>query len=94
MITDVFSVRTDMDQEEVARVVEKYNILAVPVVDEMNNLKGIITVDDIIDVLRQEATEDIYKMAGASEEELSTATRRSRSPACACRGCWSTCSAA
>ncbi|MDH3998761.1 MAG: magnesium transporter [Desulfuromonadales bacterium] len=70
MITDVFSVRTDMDQEEVARVVEKYNILAVPVIDEMNNLKGIITVDDIIDVLRQEATEDIYKMAGASEEEL------------------------
>ncbi|MCK4509949.1 MAG: magnesium transporter [Desulfuromonadales bacterium] len=70
MITDVFSVRTDMDQEEVARVVEKYNILAVPVVDEMNSLKGIITVDDIIDVLRQEATEDIYKMAGASEEEL------------------------
>jgi len=70
MITDVLSVRTDMDQEEVARMVEKYNILAVPVVDEMNNLKGIITVDDIIDVIRQEATEDIYKMAGASEEEL------------------------
>ncbi|RLB64850.1 MAG: magnesium transporter [Deltaproteobacteria bacterium] len=70
MITDVFSVRTDMDQEEVARIVEKYNILAVPVVDEMNSLKGIITVDDIIDVIRQEATEDIYKMAGASEEEL------------------------
>jgi magnesium transporter len=70
MIRDVLSVRTDMDQEEVARMVEKYNILAVPVVDEMNNLKGIITVDDIIDVIRQEATEDIYKMAGASEEEL------------------------
>ncbi len=70
MTTDVLSVRTDMDQEEVARVVEKYNILAVPVVDDMNTLKGIITVDDIIDVLRQEATEDIYKMAGASEEEL------------------------
>jgi magnesium transporter len=70
MITDVLSVRTDVDQEEVARVVEKYNILAIPVVDEMNSLKGIITVDDIIDVLRQEATEDIYKMAGASDEEL------------------------
>ena len=70
MIRDVLSVRTDMDQEEVARMVEKYNILAVPVVDEMNILKGIITVDDIIDVIRQEATEDIYKMAGASEEEL------------------------
>jgi len=70
MTTDVFNVRTDMDQEEVARVVEKYNILAVPVVDDNNRLKGIITVDDVIDVIRQEATEDIYKMAGASEEEL------------------------
>ena len=70
MTTEVFNVRTDMDQEEVARVVEKYNILAVPVVDDNNRLKGIITVDDVIDVIRQEATEDIYKMAGASEEEL------------------------
>ncbi len=69
MIKDVISVRTDMDQEEVARLVEKYNILAVPVVDENNRLMGLITVDDIIDVLRQEATEDIYKMAGASEDE-------------------------
>ncbi|MDT8440706.1 MAG: magnesium transporter [Desulfuromonadales bacterium] len=70
MITDVISVRTDVDQEEVARVVEKYNVLAVPVVNDNNQLQGIITVDDIIDVLRHEATEDIYKMAGASEEEL------------------------
>ncbi len=67
---DVISVRTDMDQEEVAKVVEKYNILAVPVVDDTNKLMGIITVDDIIDVIRAEATEDIYKMAGASDEEL------------------------
>jgi len=70
MTTDVISVRTDMDQEEVARVVEKYNILAVPVVDEGNKLMGIITVDDVIDVMRQEATEDFYKMAGSSDEEL------------------------
>jgi magnesium transporter len=70
MITDVISVQTDMDQEEVAKVVEKYNLLAVPVVNEHNKLMGVITVDDVIDVLRQEATEDIYKMAGASEEEL------------------------
>jgi magnesium transporter len=69
MTTDVIRVRTDMDQEEVAQLVAKYNILAIPVVDEGNKLMGIITVDDIIDVLRQEATEDIYKMAGASEEE-------------------------
>jgi len=70
MTTDVISVRTDTDQEEVAQVVAKYNLLAVPVVDEGNKLVGIITVDDVIDVMRQEATEDIYKMAGASEEEL------------------------
>ena len=48
MITDVISVRTDMDQEEVAHLVAKYNILAVPVVDESNKLMGIITVDDVI----------------------------------------------
>lgn len=70
MIKDVISVRTDMDQEEVAQLVAKYNILAIPVVDDGNKLMGIITVDDVIDVMRQEATEDIYKMAGASEEEL------------------------
>jgi magnesium transporter len=70
MTREVISVRTDIDQEEVAHLVAKYNILAVPVVDEENRLMGIITVDDVIDVLRQEATEDIYKMAGASQEEL------------------------
>ncbi|MEA3465342.1 MAG: magnesium transporter [Thermodesulfobacteriota bacterium] len=67
---DVISVRVDRDQEEVAHQVAKYNILAIPVVDDHNKLLGIITVDDVIDVMRQEATEDIYKMAGASEEEL------------------------
>ena len=70
MTRDVISVRTDMDQEEVAQLVAKYNILAIPVVDDTNKLMGLITVDDVIDVMRQEATEDIYKMAGASEEEL------------------------
>lgn len=67
---DVISVRVDTDQEMVAQQVAKYNILAIPVVDDHNKLLGIITVDDVIDVMRQEATEDIYKMAGASEEEL------------------------
>ncbi|PLX73329.1 MAG: magnesium transporter, partial [Desulfuromonas sp.] len=70
MTTEVISVRIDMDQEEVARFVEKYNVLAIPVVDDHNRLMGIITVDDVIDVIRQEATEDIFKMAGASDEEL------------------------
>jgi magnesium transporter len=65
MATDVVSVQTNMDQEEVARIVARYNILAVPVVDETNKLVGIVTVDDVIDIIGQEATEDILKMAGA-----------------------------
>jgi len=70
MAREVISVRTDTDQEEVAHLVAKYNILAVPVVDDANKLMGLVTVDVVIDVMRQEATEDIYKMAGASQEEL------------------------
>jgi magnesium transporter len=64
MTKDVVSVRTDTDQEEVAKLVAHYNILAVPVVDENNALVGIVTVDDVIDIIREEATEDILKMAG------------------------------
>jgi magnesium transporter len=74
MTTDVFSVQTDMDQEEVARLVARYDILAVPVVDGTNRLMGIVTVDDVIDILRKEATEDILKMAGAGEEFVETKT--------------------
>lgn len=70
MTTDVLRVRTDMDQEDVAALVAKYNILAIPVVDEHGKLMGLITVDDVIDVMRDEATEDILRMAGTSEEEL------------------------
>jgi magnesium transporter len=72
MTTDVFSVQTDMDQEEVARIVARYDILAVPVVDETNKLVGIVTVDDVIDIFRREATEDILKMAGVGEEFVET----------------------
>jgi magnesium transporter len=72
MTTDVFSVQTDMDQEEVAKIVARYDILAVPVVDETNRLVGIVTVDDVIDIFRQEATEDILKMAGVGEEFVET----------------------
>jgi magnesium transporter len=72
MTTDVFSVRTDMDQEEVAKIVARYDILAVPVLDETNRLVGIVTVDDVIDIFRREATEDILKMAGAGEEFVET----------------------
>lgn len=72
MTTDVFSVQTEMDQEEVARIVARYDILAVPVVDESKRLVGIVTVDDVIDIIRREATEDILKMAGAGEEFVET----------------------
>jgi magnesium transporter len=69
---DVISVRVDMDQEEVARQVARYNFLAVPVVDHANQMLGIVTVDDVVDVLREEATEDILKMAGAGQEMVET----------------------
>ncbi len=72
MTTDVLYVRTDTDQEEVARLVARYDILAVPVVNEQNQLMGIVTVDDIIDIIRQEATEDMLKMAGAGQQYVET----------------------
>ncbi len=68
MTTDVVSVQTETDQEEVAKTVARYNILAVPVVDENNRPVGIVTVDDVVDIIREEATEDILKMAGAGED--------------------------
>ena len=70
MATDVFTVKTDTDQEEVAKIVARYDILAVPVVDDTNQLVGIVTVDDVIDIIREEATEDILKMAGVGGEEF------------------------
>src|SRR6187551_1195086 len=69
MSSDLISARVDMDQEEVARQVASYNLLAIPVVDEENKLVGIITVDDVIDVIKDEATEDIYRLAGVSGDE-------------------------
>ena len=72
MLDDVISVRSDTDQEEVAQTIARYNLLAVPVVDGENRLVGIITVDDAIDVLREEATEDILALAGVSADERLT----------------------
>jgi magnesium transporter len=69
MTTDLISARVDMDQEEVARQVAAYNLLAIPVVDEENKLVGIITVDDVIDVIKEEATEDINRLAGVAGDE-------------------------
>lgn len=62
MTRDVISVHTETDQEEVARQVADYNLVAIPVIDSEGKLTGVITVDDIIDIIDKEATEDIYKM--------------------------------
>ncbi|MEQ1575590.1 MAG: magnesium transporter [Vicinamibacterales bacterium] len=69
MTADLISARVDMDQEEVARQVASYNLLAIPVVDEENKLVGVITVDDVIDVIKDEATEDIMRLAGVAGDE-------------------------
>ncbi len=64
MHTDVISAPADMDQEALARLFSEHDLLAVPVVDENGVLKGIVTVDDIVDVVQEEATEDIQKIGG------------------------------
>ncbi len=69
MTTDLISVRADTDQEEVARLVASYNLLAIPVLDEENKLAGVITVDDVIDVIKDEATEDVYRLAGVAGDD-------------------------
>jgi len=70
MDEDVIKVKTDTDQEEVARIIAKYDLLGVPVVDHENHLVGLITVDDVIDVIHEEQAEDFSEMAGASVEEF------------------------
>jgi magnesium transporter len=63
------SVTPETDQEEVARLVAKYDLVAIPVVDSGHRLLGVITVDDVIDVIREEATEDIQRLGGAAGDE-------------------------
>ena len=63
MEENVISVETTTDQEDVARVISKYDFISVPVVDSEKRLVGIVTVDDIVDIIQEEATEDIQKMA-------------------------------
>jgi magnesium transporter len=72
MEPELVYVDRDSDQEEVADVAMRYDLVAVPVVDEQRRLAGIVTIDDIVDVIREEATEDILKMAGAGEELFAT----------------------
>ena len=71
MITNLISVTTQTDQEEVARMFSKYNFLALPVVDTENRMVGIVTFDDAMDVLEEEATEDIELMSGMTPSEKS-----------------------
>ncbi len=66
---DVISVPVDADAEDVARLFDKYNYYALPVIDAERKLLGVITIDDVIDVIREEATEDIYRSQGVPLEE-------------------------
>ncbi len=74
MARDIVSVKTYTDREDVAKVVSRYDYLAVPVVDDDNRMVGIVTVDDVIDILHDSATEDMLKMAGVGENFIETQT--------------------
>ncbi len=77
MNKEVLSVRVDVDQEEVAQLLARYDLLSLPVVDWEERLVGVVTVDDVVDVLEEEATEDIYRLAQVGEEaEIFSPIRR------------------
>ncbi len=69
MSSDVISIPATADQQDAADMVDKYGFVALPVVDAQNRLLGAVTIDDVLDVLEEEATEDIYRLAGSSAEE-------------------------
>ncbi|HIF96089.1 MAG TPA: magnesium transporter [Myxococcales bacterium] len=69
MISESISVSSEADQEEAAQLVARYDLLALPVTDPDDRMVGIITVDDVIDVINEEATEDIYRLAGLSDAD-------------------------
>lgn len=64
----VFSVKANSDDEEVANIMEKYDLIVLPVVDDLNRLIGRITIDDVVDVMKEEAMEDYNKASGISEQ--------------------------
>jgi magnesium transporter len=70
MLTEYIAVPEDLDQEDVARLFAEYDVLALPVVDEIGRMKGIVTVDDIVDVVEEEATEDAHKFGGLAALEM------------------------
>lgn len=71
MDPDVISAKTDLDQEDVARLMIRYDLAAMPVVDDAGSLRGVITYDDLVDVIEEEATEDIYRLANVPDSDLS-----------------------
>jgi magnesium transporter len=71
MDPNTIHVRTTDDQEDVARLVSRYDLAAVPVIDQNSILQGVITHDDLVEVLEEEATEDIYRLANVSETDIS-----------------------
>ncbi len=77
MNPDVYKVDTFLDQEEVAAIVANYNLLAIPVVDELDKLVGVVTVDDVIDIIHDEATEDILKLAGVQDYSVDLSAGKS-----------------
>ncbi len=79
MTPDVISVDVGTDQEDVARLVHRYSFLAIPVVDMSKRLVGVVTVDDVIDVIREEATEDMLLLAGAGPVDFAEQTSATRS---------------
>lgn len=69
MITNPITVSVDSDQEDAARILKQYKLLALPVVDKDGHIVGSLTHDDLLDVLEDEATEDMFRMVGVSEDE-------------------------
>lgn len=69
MIENIISAPVDMDQEEVSHIFEKYGFMAIPVVDYNGEILGIITVDDVMEIMKEEYTEDMFRLAGLDEEE-------------------------
>ena len=72
MTSHLYTVHTDMLQEEVARAVARYNLLAIPVINSIGQLVGIVTIDDVVDVIREENTEDMLKMAGTGAVDITS----------------------
>jgi magnesium transporter len=76
MVPESVSISSDADREEAAQLVARYDLLALPVTDPDERMVGIITVDDVIDVINEEATEDMYHLAGLSEADRVFAAAR------------------